>query len=77
MWISAEVGVHSPARLSGASRYTTQQGDITVFVKDPPTGKVVWYGWAEKSITESDTPETAIADAVDALFDGRITNAPN
>jgi len=75
--ISYEVGVQSPARLSGANKFDLQEGGITVRFMDPPTRKTVWYGWSDKTLSKDDTAELAIPEAVKALFDGRIPNAPH
>ena len=74
--MSYDVGVHAAARLSGANRFASQQGGITVRVRDPATRNTVWYGWSEKTLTPEDTAEVAIPEAVASLFADRITSAP-
>lgn len=73
--VSFEVGQYAPAKLSGSSSFAITEGTLTITVLDPETRRTVWYGWVETRLRNDDTDEV-IGEAVDALFEGRIPDAP-
>ena len=70
--ISYDVGRYAPARLSGANSFAGGRGGITITVLDSATGQTVWYGWSDTLLREGGSAETAIPEAVDALFEDRL-----
>jgi len=73
--ISYDVGVYASAQLSGRSNLGKVEGGVSIWVYDSKTGKNVWYGWAERIVTDQDTQEAAINDAVTAIFKDQMPNA--
>ena len=74
--ISYDVGVYAAAGLGGQNRFKRCQGGITVWMYDPETMQNVWYGWTESVLKADDTAQSAIPEAVGALFEDRIPRAP-
>jgi hypothetical protein len=75
--ISYDIGVYAAAGLGGQNRFQRSEGGITIWLYDPETMQHVWYGWAETVIKGDDTGEVVIPEAVAALFEDRIPQAPN
>ncbi|MBW2273273.1 MAG: DUF4136 domain-containing protein [Deltaproteobacteria bacterium] len=77
IFISYDIGVYAAAGLGGQNRFEKSEGGITVWFYDPTTMQHVWYGWAETVIHQQDTGEVVIPEAVAALFEDRVPQAPN
>ncbi len=75
--ISYDIGVYAAAGLGGQNRFRKSEGGITIWMYDPKTMQNVWYGWVETIIKSKDTGEVVIPEAVAALFEDRIPQAPN
>ena len=73
--VSYDLGRFAPAKLSGSNSFAITEGTLTVSVLDPPSGRVVWYGWVETRLRPNDD-DAVIDEAVGALFEDRIPVAP-
>jgi hypothetical protein len=73
--ISYDVGVYASAQLSGRANLGKVEGGVSIWIYDSKTGENVWYGWAERIISDQDTAEGAINDAVTAIFKDQLPNA--
>lgn len=75
VFVHYDYGRYAPAKLSGSNSFAINRGTLTVSVIDPGTLRTVWYGWVETNMRKGDDGEVVIAEAVEALFEGHITNA--
>jgi hypothetical protein len=70
--VSYDLGVYAKASLSGRSDLSQREGGINVWVFDRETGRQVWYGWSERTLSPDDEPEPTINEAVDAILQNRM-----
>lgn len=72
LWIAYDVGILDAVSVSWGKQSTLGEGRIIVRAIDPATKHEVWYGWVEANLRRVPEPEKRIAEAVDALFQGRV-----
>jgi hypothetical protein len=73
--VSWDIGVHAAARVSGNTTMAKREGGLTLWVRDRKTGHQVWYGWAERYLSEQDEPEATIRAAIEAIFEDQLPHA--
>ena len=75
LWVSYDIGVFTASAVSWGDQGKLGRGRVVVRAIDPPTHHEVWYGWAEARIKRHPDPERRIREAVEALFEGRVSDA--
>ena len=73
--ISYDVGVYASAQFAGRANLGKVEGGVSIWIYDSKTGANVWYGWAERVVTDQDDAEAVINDAVTAIFKDQMPNA--